>query len=163
MPETGPAFVGTNLRASEIQGAMLATQLRRLPVRLARMRRRHDTLLAALQKAGLPVTPHHDPDNAVSLAVTFDSEREAVAFAKRRGAARIFDNSKHVYTNWDAILQRRTFHPRMDPWKWAPRQILYDKDMCARTLDILRRTCKISLGEGYPMLAVHMLARGLAA
>ncbi|PCH75470.1 MAG: aminotransferase [Rhodobacteraceae bacterium] len=158
----GAVFVGSNMRSSEIQGAMLDVQLGKLPRRLKRMRRRYELLFEALTRAGLPVTPHHDPDNAVSLAVTFETEAEAIAYAGHRGVARLFDNSKHVYTNWDAILNKRTFHPRMDPWAWAARPIEYDLDMCAGTLDLLRRSCRVSLLDQYPLTVVRVLARALS-
>ena len=100
--------------------------------------------------------------NAVSVCVTFTRKEEAIAFAQQRGVSRLLDNSKHVYTNWEAILTKRSFNPRMNAWKWAQRPINYDVDMCAKTLDILGRTCRIQLGERYPLLVMRHLAERLS-
>ena len=157
-----PVFVGHNLRANEIEGAMLIAQLKKLKSRLKRLRRRHEMLHTALEKAGIPVSPHNDPDTAVGLAVTFDTEAEAIAFADQRGVARLLDNSKHVYTNWDPILNKRMFHSRMDPWAWINQNVDYSNDMCADTLELLGRTCRVSLLEDYPLPAVKLFASHLA-
>jgi hypothetical protein len=90
--------------------------------------------------------------------VIFDTEQEAVAYASRPGVSRIYDNSKHVYTNWEAILARRTAHPAMNPWAWAHRDITYDSSTCARTLDIMRRSCRIHLSTRLPAPIVRWIA-----
>jgi hypothetical protein len=48
------------------------------------------------------------------------------------------------------VLSRRTAHPKMNPWAWAHRDITYDPDTCAKSLDILRRTCLIGFSERWP-------------
>lgn len=158
-----PAFVGTNMRATEIEGAMLRVQLEKLKGRLKRMDRRHQILHDALMKAGLPVAPHNDPNTAIGLAVTFDTEAEAMTFADRRGVSRLLDNSKHVYTNWDPVLHKRMFHSRMDPWSWLNENIEYSQDMCTKTLDVLGRSCRVSLLEDYPLPVVKWFASKLAS
>jgi dTDP-4-amino-4,6-dideoxygalactose transaminase len=159
LPDTGGVFVGMNLRLNELQGAMLNAQLNRLPRRIEKMRRRYEVVHEALEKGGYPIAPHNDPSNGVGLAVTFKTEAEAIEFSKHRLAFRLYDNSKHVYTNWDAILEKRTFHPKMNPWAWAKREIEYSADMCERTLDILKRSCRVALGERYPVPVVRYLAQ----
>ena len=153
-------FVGSNFRISEIQGAILRVQLRRLPRRLARMRARIAVLSDAV--AGLPVARHADPGQALSLAVTFATEDEAIAFARRRGARRLYDTSKHLHTEWTAIRDRRMAHPAFDPWAWAG-QPNTGEGGGARSIDILRRSCQISAFDRYPMAVVRAVARGLAA
>jgi hypothetical protein len=49
----------------------------------------------------------------------------------------------------------------MNPWKWANREITYSNDMCSRTLDILERTCRVSLGPQYPLAVMQLRARML--
>jgi dTDP-4-amino-4,6-dideoxygalactose transaminase len=159
-----PAFVGTNMRATEIEGAMLGVQLTKLRTMMARLRRRYDLIEPILaQSARFRVAPHNDRCNAVGLCITFTRKEEAIAFAQQqRGVYRLLDNSKHVYTNWEPILAKRTYNPKMNAWKWASRPIEYEVDMCAKTLDILGRTCRINLGERYPLLIMHHLAKRLA-
>jgi dTDP-4-amino-4,6-dideoxygalactose transaminase len=158
-----PAFVGMNMRATEIEGAMLGVQLAKLRPMMARLRRRYDLIEPILVRSSrFRVAPHNDRCNAVGLCVTFTRKEEAIAFAQQRGVYRLLDNSKHVYTNWEAILTKRSFNPRMNAWEWAQRPIEYQLDMCAKTLDILGRTCRIHLGERYPLLVMHHLANRLA-
>lgn len=158
-----PVFVGGNLRVTEIQTAMLNVQLTKLKRSLAKWKARRKVMAEEIERAGsLRISPHHSPDNAVTLTVIFDHESEAEAFAQQRGVTRVFGNSKHIYTNWRAIMEQRTSHPKFNPWAWANREITYTPDMCARTLDILRRTCRIGLGERWPVPVMRYAARRLA-
>ena len=155
-------FIGMNMKATEMDGAMLNVQLAKLAPMMARLRRRFDMMESILARSTrFRLVPHNDRPNAVSLCVTFAHESEAIAFARQRGVVRLLDNSKHVYTNWKAILDKRTFNPKMSPWEWAQRPIEYSLDMCAKTLNILGRSCRISLGEQYPLFVMNRLAKRL--
>lgn len=146
-----PVFVGANMRATEIDGAMLGVQLTKLIPLLERLTRRRAALAPLFEgRRGLRISPHNSPANAVTLTVIFDRVEDAMRFSKETGAFRLQDNSKHVYTNWEPILSQRAFHPKMNPWAWAQRKIDYSADMCARSLDILERTCRIDLGGRAP-------------
>jgi dTDP-4-amino-4,6-dideoxygalactose transaminase len=155
-------FIGMNMKATEIEGAMLSVQLSRLGPKIARLRRRFDLMEPIFARSTkLRVAPHNDKANAVSLCTTFSNEKDAVTFAQHRGVSRLLDNSKHVYTNWNAIFGKRTSNPKMNPWEWAQRPIEYEVDMCAKTLDILGRTCRVDLCEHYPPIVVRRLAQRL--
>lgn len=157
-----PSFFGVNFKASQIQGAMLNVQLAKLDPMLRRMRRRHQVMSHILSGSdAFRLGPHNDPQNAVGLHVLFETEGEAKAFAarNRRGVYRVFDSSRHVCTHWTPILEKRAFHPAMNPYGWASADVEYGPDMCARSLDILKRTCRISLGENYPTALMAYLAR----
>jgi len=107
-------FVGMNMRATEIEGAMLDVQLSNLRPMMGRLRRRYDAMEPILApSAKFRVAPHNDQCNAVSLCVTFTRIEEAIDFAQQRGVYRLLDNSKHVYTNWEPILSKRTFNPSL--------------------------------------------------
>jgi len=159
-----PTFVGGNMRVTEIQGAMLGAQLKKLDPMLGGLRARRAAFAQVIAAGGKHrISPHNDPDSAVTLTVIFDTPEEAIAYAERGRAYRLFDNSKHVYTNWGPILTQQTFHPDMNPWKWARRPIDYSDDMCARTLDILQRTCRVYLGErNLPAALIRRKAKALA-
>lgn len=159
-----PEFVGMNMKVTEIDGAMLEVQLRKVVPMLERMRKRRAVLAEILsQSREFTLTPHNDPGSAVSLSVLARTREEAVALTGRRGIHnRLRDSSKHIYTNWEPILQKRTFHPKMNPWAWAKRDISYTPDMCPRTLDILDRTCIVTLGLQYPTPLMKMVVRKLA-
>lgn len=97
------------------------------------------------------------------MHVIFDEPDRAAAFANsRRGVDRLLDNSRHIYTNWEPIMAQRSFHPRMNPWRWANRKIEYSPDMCSKTLEILSRSCRIALGQQYPEMLIRRIAKGHA-
>ncbi len=152
-------FISSHARLTEIQGAMLGVQLSRLPGHMRSLQRRIRMVTRILEASGnFTVVPHNDPASRASLAVRFDSEEEAIAYAQRRGVHRLYDNSKHVYMNWEPILNRRTAHPMLNPWAWANREVTYDATTCAATLDILRRTCRFHISPRWPLLAVRWMA-----
>jgi dTDP-4-amino-4,6-dideoxygalactose transaminase len=155
-------FAGVNLRVSELTGAVLYAQLPKLDPLLRRLRKRHTMMTKHLSKTSkLRISPHNDPENAVGLTVIFDRPEDAKAFATQRGVERLIDTGRHVYTNWQPVMTQRTFHEKMNPWKWANREITYTNEMCARTLDILSRTCRVSLGAQYPLPFMEWRAKTL--
>jgi dTDP-4-amino-4,6-dideoxygalactose transaminase len=157
-----PVFCGVNLRVSELTGAVLYAQLPRLDGLMARLRRRRDVLTRYLSRSGkLRISPHNDVENAVGLSVIFERPTEAKAFATQPGVERLIDTGRHVYTNWVPVLNQQSFDDRMNPYKWAHREITYSADMCLPTLDILERTCRVSLGAQYPLVVMQMRAKML--
>jgi hypothetical protein len=88
--------------------------------------------------------------------VLFDDPEEAKSFAEMRGVERLLDTDRHVFTNWDAILSKRSFHLRMNPYQWANREIDHRIEDYAQTLDILARTCRVFLGQQYPLPVLKM-------
>ncbi|MCL6473580.1 MAG: DegT/DnrJ/EryC1/StrS family aminotransferase [Firmicutes bacterium] len=147
-----PIFVGIQLRADEVMGAILRVQLRRLDGILSdlrRIRKRFEQELA--ETPGLRIAPNNDPegDCGVVVAFQFDSEAQARAFAGETGGWLPIDSGKHVYSNWEPLLQKRIMHhPDMNPFHHPRNQGLrtdYTPDMCPRTLDVLSRTVFISL------------------
>ena len=57
----------------------------------------------------------------------------------------MIDSGRHVYTNWEPLLEQRSFNPKMNPFNWTQREIEYTKDMCSKTLGILSRSINIPL------------------
>jgi dTDP-4-amino-4,6-dideoxygalactose transaminase len=158
MEHPEPPFVGLNLRMPELSSAILRPQLKRLDRQLAARRRRREVVLEHLQKQGdLRISPHHSPDDAAGLTVIFDDARDAQSFAAEPGVTRLLDTGRHVYTNWLAIVARRTYDERVDPW--AGHDVDYSPDSCPRTLDILSRTCSVSLNPDVPLPLVRARAR----
>lgn len=155
-------FVGHNMRVTELQTAMLDVQLSKLMPMIARLKTRRAAMAQVFEASGLKLAPHNDSANAVSLVVLFDTADQAIEFGKRPQVTRIMDSSKHIYTNWEAILAKRTFHEKMNPWAWAHREIDYSPQSCARSLDILSRACRVALGQRYPTPLVRIAAQRLA-
>ena len=149
-----PIFMGTQYRVSEITGAILRVQLKRLDGILADLRRVKKTIMAALKDVpGIRFAPSNDPegDCGTTLAFSFDSEEKARAFATSEGVGAWLpiDSGKHVYTNWDPLMARRGSHnPALNPFNLPQNKGLrfdYEAGMCLKTLDILARTAYISL------------------
>lgn len=159
-----PYFTGLNFKITEFSSAILNVQLSKLASTTQRRRRRHDMMWEIMDKShAFRICPHNDPRNASGMHVIFETSEDAKRFAAaRRGVYRLLDSGRHVYTNWEAIMERRSFHPRMNVWKWANSDVVYSPESCARTLDILSRTCHVSLGPQYPMLVMKFIANGHA-
>ena len=157
-----PPFIASHSRITEVQGAMLDIQLSRLAGSIVQLRKSRRAVEELLQAEGkLRISPHNDPASAATLSVIFDTEEEACEYGRRPGVHRLYDNSKHVYTNWTPILDRRTAHPRLNPWAWANREIAYDASTCPRTLDIMRRSCRVHLSARWPTPVMKNVARML--
>lgn len=150
-----PLFGGTEFRVSDIIGAILREQLKRMPSLMADLRRNRSRLAEAVGGC-LTQAPSNDieGDCGTTLALRFDSEAACRAFAAKCGEAGIYitipiDTGKHVYTNWTQIMEKRgALHPLMDPFKMEAnrgRAMDYHPDMCPSTLDLLSRTAYISI------------------
>jgi dTDP-4-amino-4,6-dideoxygalactose transaminase len=155
-----PLFVGLNLRMPELSAAILDSQLKRLDKQLAKRQERRRVIVEELRRnPRLRTSRHNDPENAVGITVIFDKAADAERFAKHRGINRLIDTGRHIYTNWQSILAKRSFHPRMDPYAWAHRPIDPAKADCPNTLDILARTCSISVDPEVPVSLLRRFIR----
>jgi dTDP-4-amino-4,6-dideoxygalactose transaminase len=164
-----PIFAGGNFRISEIQGAILLVQLRRLDRILARLRKRREAMREALAGCTrFQISPDNDPagDCGSTLPLLFESERAALGFqdAHRGGTPGMFrpiDTGRHVYTNWEALMQRRgSFHPRLDPLRTG-RRVRYSRDTCRRSLQIMARTVCIHVPYKATVAEARRMARQL--
>ena len=154
---TEPLFGGTEFRISDITGAILREQLKRMPGILADLRRNRDKLAAMICGEGKAVqAPSNDinGDCGTTLALRFESEAACRAYqakAKEGGLNLVapIDTDKHIYMNWTQIMEKRgAFHPAMDPFKMEANkglQMNYSKDMCPKTLDLLARTLYVNM------------------
>lgn len=156
-----PTFVGMNLRMPEISSAMLRPQLKRLDKQMKKRADRRAMILDKLSaRDDAQVCPHNDVESAVGLAVSFATAEEAEHFAQARGVNRLIDTDRHIYSNWTSILEQRTFDERRNPW--ADRDIDY-ANCCPQTLEILGRTCSVSVDPDIPMAAMRRFADAMVA
>ena len=153
-----PLFGGREYRVSDITGAILREQLKRLPGILSDLRRNCKIIVDNLN--GTSPIPYNDFDGAccVAAAFRFDSEEKCRNFASKMGEKGYhlqipFDTGRHVYYDWSQILQRRgAFHPSMDPFRMKENQGLnmnYSPDMCSESLDILKRTAYLDINPDW--------------
>lgn len=155
---TVPTFVGGQYRASEVMGAILRVQMGRLDGILSDLRRIGRRIIAELSDVpGIRFAPSNDPegDCHVVIAFQFDSEAEARRFAAAPGVGghRPIDTGRHVYREWDTVLEHRIgHHPDMNPYQHPKNRDLrtnYSRDMCPRTLDLLSRTVYLSVNPDW--------------
>ena len=158
---TQPLFGGAEYRVSDLTGAILREQLKRLPGLLSDLRGNRDALAALTCGAGKAAqAPSHDlaGDCGTTLALRFDTAEECRAYqakckGKGLGTTVPIDTGKHVYTNWTQIMEKRgAFHPAMDPFRMEANQGLqmdYAPDMCPKTLDYLSRTLYIGVNPDW--------------
>lgn len=157
-PYTGellePIFMGTQYRVSEVTGAILRIQLKRLDGILSDLRRIKKQILDPVsQLDNIRITPSNDPqgDCSTTVAFTFDTSDKARAFATCPGIRGWLpiDSGKHVYSNWTPLLSGNlAHHHALNPLNLKENSSLrkeYSADMCPVTTDILSRTVYINL------------------
>ena len=152
-----PLFGGTEFRVSDIIGAILREQLKKMPGILSDLRRNRDALGALVCGEGKAVwAPSNDiaGDCGTTLALRFETAEECRAYQQKCsekgiGSTVPIDTGKHVYTNWTQIMEKKgALHPAMDPFLMRENQGLqmnYTMDMCPKTLDLLCRTLYIGI------------------
>ena len=145
-------FCGNEYRSNEICAAVLNVQLSRLEGILADLRKNKKYMMDNLKDV-CEFVPSNDIDGdcGTTLAVQFDSEEKARAFATKENinGTLPIDTGKHVYKHWTPIIEKRgALNPLMDPFKMeANKDIIpdYSEDMCPATLDRLSKVVYISV------------------
>ncbi len=163
-PVKVPLFAGQDYRASEIEGALIWVQLKRLDPGLAMLRERVLYAKKIIQEVGkYKVAPHNDPDNAVALAIQFDSQEEFQAIAKEKGWKCIHDTAgRHVYTNWVPLVERRAYRDDVNPYLTEyGKSARYDEEAAPKTLDILKRTMYVNVPWNAPLEEIEKMMREL--
>ncbi len=152
-------FGGTEFRISDITGAILRDQLKKLPSIIEDLHKNKFALISMLSNTNL-VAPSHDSDGdcATTLALRFDTVEKCNKFAENCETNGLtvtipINTGKHIYTNWTQIMEKRgALHPAMDPFKMKENQGLqmdYTIDMCPCTLDLLARTAYIAINPDW--------------
>lgn len=142
-----PFFAGQDYRASEIEGALIWAQLKRLDPGMAKLRERVKLAAEILTERGYKVARHNDPESSVSLAVRFDTVEECAAFTERTGIQCVHDSAgRHIYTNWTPLVERNAYRDDINPFLTPEgADARFDEQTAPVTLDILRRTCYITV------------------
>ncbi|WP_421726181.1 DegT/DnrJ/EryC1/StrS family aminotransferase [Bauldia sp.] len=145
-------FAGNGGRASELVGAMLNVQLDRIDGLIGAMRAEKRQIIDAtsrLGNLGLELSPMNSPDYDCAAHVMYllPSAEQAERFVEVYPVVIAGKTGRHTYTEWDQVLMGAgAAHPAMNPYQHpdnAECRRDYDKDMCARSLDILSRTIMI--------------------
>ncbi len=139
-------FASSGSRASEIEGAILNVQLDRIDPMIRAMRRQKKRILKETADTGLTPIKANSLDHECGTHVMFilPTEEAALEFRNLAGGGIAGQTGRHVYTEWDPILDHKgAHHPALNPYKMKENKgcrMDYSKDMCAKSLDILNRT-----------------------
>jgi dTDP-4-amino-4,6-dideoxygalactose transaminase len=142
-------FAATGSRASEIEGALMNVQLDRLPSMIRALRKQKKRILEETADTGLTPAPSRSPEweCGAQVVYTLPSEPAADAFASLTGGTVTGKTGRHVFTEWDPVLDHQgAHHPALNPYNLPQNRKCrrkYPKGMCQRSLDILSRTVMI--------------------
>ena len=152
-------LAGVNYRISELQAAVALVQLTRLDGLLSQMRARKRMLRNGIEeiarRKGVLLQPVNDEEGDAAVAFVFFLDTPSVADrvaealrAENIHAGVMYHPDRpdyHVYAHWVPVLEQRTWAPNGGPWRWAQRDIRYDREMCPRTLDLLGRAVHLDI------------------
>ena len=176
-----PLFGGTEFRISDLTGAVLREQLKRLPGILSDLRANRNKIALKMFGNGVRINvggitvsqaPSHDieGDCGTTLSLRFERAEDCRAFCARAAEHKIgltvpIDTGKHVYTNWTQIMEKRgALHPAMDPFLMEANRDLqhnYTPDMCPRTLDLLSRTAYLLISPDWTDEDIDFIVKAL--
>jgi len=151
------AFVGENLRMTELAGAIAGAQFRKLPGLLGHMRANRQRILEAVgDVAGMQRRRSLDPDGSGGSSLTWFLPTPATAkqFAKALIAEGVpagrFYAGRPVYLS-PSILEKRTATNKGGPWHCAehPTDVAYHAGLCPRTEELVARNLIVPVGAGY--------------
>lgn len=168
-------FAGHIIRGNELMAAMMRVQLQRLEGILADLHRNNDAIRNAVANTLTPIpTNGTRTGTGATLAFRFDDETAARAFATafnnhpgrlNAGASLPIDSGRHVYANWDVIMNKRgSYHPALDPFKHpanAPHVPNYTRNMLPQTLHTLASTVVIPINPDWTPAQCTQLAQTL--
>lgn len=149
---SGPSdhFASAGSRASEIEGAILNVQFKRLPGMIKRMRAEKKRILAGTVDSGFtPIRATSlDWECGTHVVYTLPTAEAAERFAKSVKGTVVGKTGRHIYTEWDPILNHRgAHHPALDPFRLKENRRCrkrYSKTMCKHSLEIADRTVLIA-------------------
>jgi dTDP-4-amino-4,6-dideoxygalactose transaminase len=170
-------FLGLNFRMTELSGAVLLAQLRKLDMIRDHLRANKGIVKSAIEDLpGIGFRTIVDPegDLATHLVVTFPSAEMAEAVATELGSITLAASGWHVYSNMEHLLERRTVSGRGCPFDcdcYGDGAATYRRGMLPQTDALLARSMSIGIGVSDTNLAPFGLrmrddaaaARGVAA
>jgi len=155
-------FPGFNFRVSDFQGAMLCAQLEKFDSFISGLKERRDLVRSILgDSQQFSLITANDPDGVLSVHIKFATVQDAAAFKEKHGTTFWIESGRHVYTNWTPVLNKSWWDDRLNPHKFAHRQIDYSLDSCSRTLDILQRSARVGFDYNAPLADVESACRKL--
>jgi len=155
----GELFAGTNYRMSELTGAVLLAQLRKLDHLLLRMRSNQRRIIDQIRDVkGIKVRPSYDEKGDTGICIMFYLPKANLVqpFAEALSAegvpsAGVFNSGLpdwHIYAHWTHILEKKTPTPEGCPWTCPYHkgpEVEYSADMNPNTLEYLSRVIHLDV------------------
>ncbi|MEX1335884.1 MAG: DegT/DnrJ/EryC1/StrS family aminotransferase [Candidatus Limnocylindrales bacterium] len=154
--------LGLNFRMTEVQGALLVAQLRKLDRIRGHLRRNRDRvwdLIGSLPGIGFRELTDRDGDLATHLVIVFPDAATAAAVTRELGSITLDHTAWHVYSQMEHLLARRTVTGRGCPFdcECHPNAIRYEVGMLPITDALLSRSMSFAIGVVDPNLAPYGL------
>jgi dTDP-4-amino-4,6-dideoxygalactose transaminase len=152
-------FLGLNFRMTELEGAVLLAQLRRLDrIRdhLATNRALVEEIIGEVPRIEFRTRPDPDGDLGTHLVVIFPDEASARAVTTELGSITLAASGWHVYSQMEHVLSGRTISGRGCPFDCSctdGRPPDYRPGMLPRTDALLGRSMSFAIGVMDPNLA----------
>jgi dTDP-4-amino-4,6-dideoxygalactose transaminase len=166
---------GINFRMPELLGAVALVQLEKLEELLRTMRHHKqmlkDSMVDVANRKGVSFRVQNDPAGDASIALIFFAPDAAGAQrvakelnAEGAGSSVLYHPERtdyHIYAHWTPIMGQRTWHPNGGPWRKHPRKIVYERDMCPKSLDLLGRAVHLDVSPEMSGQNLEELAEAL--
>jgi len=158
----GELFCGSNFRMSELAGAVMCAQLRKLDGLNALMRDHQKRIINQIKDTkGIKVRPCNDPEGDTGICLMFylDSAEKVGPFcealqAEGVNAAGVFNSGIpdwHIYAHWKHVIQKKASNEICCPWdcpyheKKNAAPVEYAEDMNPKTLEYLGRVVHLDI------------------
>ena len=158
----GELFCGSNFRMSELAGAVMCAQLRKLDGLNALMRDHQKRIINQIKDTkGIKVRPCNDPEGDTGICLMFylDAPEKVGPFcealqAEGVNAAGVFNSGIpdwHIYAHWKHVIQKKASNEICCPWdcpyheKKNPAPVEYAEDMNPKTLEYLGRVVHLDI------------------
>jgi len=155
----GELFCGTNYRMSELTGAVMLAQLRKLDTLLLRMRTNQRRIADQIKDTkGIKLRPVYDAEGDTGICLMFyinDKEKvslfaDALA-AEGVPASGVYNSGLpdwHIYSHWKHVIEKKSATPEGCPWTCpyhTGEEVQYSADMNPNTLDYLSRVIHLDI------------------
>lgn len=155
-------FVGLDFRMTELQGAVLLAQLRKvgyIRAHLHAQKKLFKSLISDLPGLEFRELPDPEGECATLLTVIFPSTEIARRVVGELGGKLLCDSGWHVYNNMEPLLEKRVPIERGCPFHSDsyPTDINYYPGMLPHTDDLLTRSFNIGIGMQDKGLATYGL------
>lgn len=171
----GELFCGQNYRMSELTGAVMRAQLKKLDSLLSLMRRNQKRITSGIKDTkGIKIRPVNDPEGDVGICLMFylNDKKKVQEFSealKAEGvdASGIYNSGIpdwHIYTHWKHIINKMTPTPEGCPWACPYHKgsdVEYSEDMNPNTLEYLSRVIHIDIPPQMTLKDCDMIAKAI--